>query len=467
VEETLQCVLMPTFLCRHLDKRTEWRFEAGDAAVLGFSENATVPLPDPGLHPRELRVTRSGDRYHLRDLAEKDRVLVNGVITREAVLKHGDRIIVGRIAMLFEDAERSRGEVDLFRVSEEGGEDLWEVLAAEAEKLPRPRPPGGIEQAQWKRYCFELCIISLFFGIAFGFLYRVPRSHRPAHRSAPLPTATAPEAGPGGPTEETKTDGGDTLRKLEEMLKVSRGETAPAPTAEEAAPSIEPATPYAGSGASPFDLDRALEPAASRRLLFKIFLDVAGRPPTRAEERDVFPLPHRDRFRLASGAASSEGRALPGSPFLEWMGREPSSAEEKDLAGRATAELPAALWVTAHEEYLARVRERAPGQRAASFVVDLLDRPLASPAELDILRSALAEPGQETHVARVLAHSPDNRLAAAGDRSWELDFFRFFLREPLPEERSSISAALDSTAEPLRRKALLAALAAHPAYRRY
>ena len=31
---------MPTFLCRHLDKRTEWRFEAGDAAVLGFSESA-------------------------------------------------------------------------------------------------------------------------------------------------------------------------------------------------------------------------------------------------------------------------------------------------------------------------------------------------------------------------------------------------------------------------------------------
>src|SRR4030095_13266412 len=122
---------------------------------------------------------------HLRDLAEKDRVLVNGVITREAVLKHGDRIIVGRIAMLFEDAERSRGEGDL-------GEDL----AAEPEKLPRPRPPSGIEQSQWKRYCLELCFISLFFGIAFGFLYRVPR-FRPAPRSTPLP-GSAPEAGARG-----------------------------------------------------------------------------------------------------------------------------------------------------------------------------------------------------------------------------------------------------------------------------
>ena len=455
---------MPHFLCRHLDKRTEWSFEAGDAAVLGFSENATVPLPDPGLLARELRITRSGDRYHLRDLAEKDRVLVNGVITRDAVLKHGDRIVVGRIAMLFEDAERSRGEVDLFRVSEESNGDLWEVLAAEAEKLPRLRPPGGIEQSQWKRYCLELCFISLFFGMAFGFLYKVPRPPRPAGRTTAPPVGTAPGPRPGGTASETRTDDGDTLRKLEEMLKVSRAETTPAPPAEETAPHGDTAPPAAASS-SPFVLDRSLEPAASRRLLFKIFLDVAGRPPTRAEERNAFPLPHRDRFRLASEA--SGGRDLPASPFMAWLGREPTSAEEKDLAGRATGELPAALWVTAHEEYLARVRERAPGQRAASFVVDLLDRPIASPAELDIVQAALAEPDQEAHVARVLAHSPDNRLDSTGDPSWELDFFRFFLREPLPEERSALASALEKTGEPQRRKAFLAALAAHPAYRRY
>ena len=66
-----------------------------------------------------------------------------------------------------------------------------------------------------------------------------------------------------------------------------------------------------------------------------------------------------------------------------------------------------------------------------------------------------------------MAHSPDNRLASAADPPWESDFFRFFLREPLPEERTAISAALEGTGEPLRRKALLAALASHPAYRRY
>src|SRR5262249_5295123 len=106
----------------------------------------------------------------------------------------------------------------------------------------------------------------------------------------------------------------------------------------------EEAPPPAPAGAVP-------DPFASRRALFRQFLDLAGRPPTRGEEEELFPLDLEARRRRALEAAQRENNSPP-----------------IPAQGTPVSPLPPAGSDGAR-------RSRSPDQRARSFLVDCLDQP--------------------------------------------------------------------------------------------
>jgi hypothetical protein len=187
---------MPVLLLRHLDKRTQWKAVTGDSFTLGFSETATVPVPDDGLAAREVKVTKTGDRYLLRDLAEKDRVLLNGVVAREGLLKDGDQLEIGRIAVLFLDDAPAPGEIRFFPGEQDGDleGDRWDLLEAAA-SAPRSLPdePTG-HKPSWRGVPLACLLGTFVAGVAFGVLgLRSPTTRGPAPRPPPAePTFVEP-----------------------------------------------------------------------------------------------------------------------------------------------------------------------------------------------------------------------------------------------------------------------------------
>jgi len=147
---------MPLLLCGHIDKRTQWTVVVDhESFTVGCSGAATVPVPDASLASQEVLIRRQADRYVLRDLAEKGRVSLREAVTREGVLKSGDRIRIGRILMLFyENAHRDHGQVDLYRDDPPGGTSrdspfLFEGYRKGPPEPEAPRKPLLIPTAVW------------------------------------------------------------------------------------------------------------------------------------------------------------------------------------------------------------------------------------------------------------------------------------------------------------------------------
>ncbi|MBI4606589.1 MAG: FHA domain-containing protein [Planctomycetes bacterium] len=516
---------MPLLLCRHIDRRTEWKVVvSGDDFTLGCSAEATVPIPDPGLASKEVLFQRRGDRYLLRDLAEKNRVLLGDAITREALVRNGDRIRVGRVALVFFESEGgTAGQVDLYR-EEVPAEAGPEPLVAEPPPEPELEEPGGeprIPRAAW----IGILALALAAGFILGALLLPGRPRETAEApprgaaaagqavvttgapalapaagaasprgpaSAPLGTAPAPvppsppsplspPAPPGPKAAQPARPGPSPVfapplaappaaepRPLAEALRDLKAELKP--RTEERGPPLPPPGKYA--------LGVLQDPTASRVALHRLFLDLAGRPPTRAEARELLPLAHEQRWRRVDEAAARERKGPPPAPpaaaeLERLLGRKPSSEDVEEVEGLATRERPAAFWITALEEY------RSPGHRrprlglllARSLIVDLLDRPPASAAEVDLVVAALEAATAVDAVARVLALSPESRLprdeSAGPPPWWEEEAHRFLLRAPTAKEREDVPRILARLKKGARRRWLTLALAGLPEYKTY
>ena len=414
---------MPFLICRHLDKRTEWRVVVNeDSFTVGYSEAATVPIADSSLAAKEIFVSKADGRYFFRDLAEKNRVLLNDALAREGLLKDGDRLRLGRVSLLFfDDPPREAGEVDLFREEAEVEADFRREGALEAGNVDVEARGDGFpgdgfpvhgssvdgfpREGMGKLWRYFLVSGSLGLGILLGF---ATTRQDLVLSSAPKPPgkARAPDAKALAPSS------------LEEKAS--------------------PTPPVARTPAAPLD------PVASRGAFFRQFLDLAERPPTRGEERELFPLePEAQKPRI-----------------LEIAARENSSPRPR---------VPAENTVRAEKR-----RERSPNQRAKSFLVDCLDRPPASPAEVALVTEALKAQGAALDVARTLVFSIECRLrpieaGSAQDTGkwWEEEFFRFFLRPPTALERQEISPILERMPREKRRRWLVVALASLPEYEGY
>ncbi len=63
--------------------------------TIGRSEDRDIVLTDPASSRRHATLTFAGDHYHVRDEGSANGLVVNNEQTREAPLRHGDRLIIG------------------------------------------------------------------------------------------------------------------------------------------------------------------------------------------------------------------------------------------------------------------------------------------------------------------------------------------------------------------------------------
>lgn len=487
---------MPFLVCRHLDKHTEWNVDvSGDSFTLGCSDLSIVPLPDRGLAAREAVISREEDRYQLRDLVERDRVLLNGAMTRESLLKDGDLIQLGRIVIRFYE-EAPRGETQVALPMPSGAPQAlpWTAPAGSATASHRRKRRARIR-------VIALLTITLLGGGLYGYLGQKPAAipewgpaapesgsqGKPAppegtsarKEESPRPPPEPDAAEPGGETvgeKETQSprststslaaDGEDPLERLRRQLSGTEiPEATQRGTADSRSSDPEAALSLAVAGAP-------AGTAASRRSLYRLFLDLAGRPPTREEEQELAPSSHRQRWQAVMRVATLPGwLQSTAESFQALLGREPTGEEVVEIERLATPEWPAAFWVAGLEEYGSadHRRQRSAEQRASAWIVDLTDRTPTSSAEVRVVQTALSSEGEQETVARTLVFSPRSRVPSAEESVdwWQGELFRFLLRSPTPREAQEIPALLETWPREQRRSWFLLTLASLPEYETY
>lgn len=77
----------------------EFRLEG--EALIGRGSECQVSIPQPWVSRRHARIIPAHDRYFIEDLGSPNGTLVNGRRARRSLLRHGDRIVVGRCEMAF------------------------------------------------------------------------------------------------------------------------------------------------------------------------------------------------------------------------------------------------------------------------------------------------------------------------------------------------------------------------------
>ncbi len=110
--------------------------------VIGRSPECQVVLKDFGISRQHAKVVVGADGVRIVDLKSKNGTQVNGVPVVEAHLKEGDRILLGKFALVFGKALEGKVEVEeRERELEEGGTIIRSV--GELSKLLSPEQAGG------------------------------------------------------------------------------------------------------------------------------------------------------------------------------------------------------------------------------------------------------------------------------------------------------------------------------------
>ncbi|MBN1442074.1 MAG: FHA domain-containing protein [Planctomycetes bacterium] len=300
-------------------------------------------------------------------------------------------------------------------------------------------------------------------GFALGWLVRgwVPAG------SPPEPSRPSGGAAPGAP---------------------SAASSAPSGSAPGAAAALEGAAEDSSSNAaapaawwtllegSPADLS---DPESSRRALYRLCLDLLGRPPVRDELRRWLPLPHEERWRQVSQAAR-DGEAGGRDPlptgaaevFERIFGRAPLPGEvERLVAVAAVRGVEPGQAIASSQLYASSrlVRARGRNRWARSLWVDVLDR-IPDEKNVETLLGALEQTGDERELVRVLVYSAhakvgpqDADLALA---EWIRETFaRFLLRFPTQAEERQALEEIQRSPEGWRD--VVQSLALRPDYSQY
>ena len=348
-------------------------------------QGASVPVPDPTLAAREVLIFRQGDRYRVRDLAEKGRVLLNGAVTRESVLRDADCVQLGRVLLRFyEDTPGRAGQIVLYP---EGGNGSSHAAVRSAP----PGVPGEVEArsaapARGGRKIPPLVVLAaiLFVGVLLGYY----GGRKPAAPDGGLETVLrsrdatandggqAPSAGPTdvprrpepSPVEEPPE--ADPLEKLRKQLETAPS-AAPAPATAQAptlAPAVAPAQgPTQGPAQAP-------DPWARKRAFHRLFLDVAGRPPTREEAGALAGKEPKAWWEaaLAGAPAKPAWSEVPEEAVRALLGREPSADEVRAIRDSG---LPPAVALAARDEYgrAERTRLRSPICKRFLYLLPRMD----------------------------------------------------------------------------------------------
>jgi adenylate cyclase len=127
------------------DAPQTYTFDSGEV-VIGRSPECEIVLRDFGISRTHAKVVAEPAGVRIYDLDSKNGTQVNDVQVRDAALKDGDRILLGKFQITFTDSVESRVVLDDERpLSEEAGTIIRSVgeLSRLLEEAPAPKEPSA------------------------------------------------------------------------------------------------------------------------------------------------------------------------------------------------------------------------------------------------------------------------------------------------------------------------------------
>jgi pSer/pThr/pTyr-binding forkhead associated (FHA) protein len=76
-----------------------------DKVTVGRLADNTLQIEDASVSSHHAELVLEGETYHLHDLGSTNGTFVNGEVTTDAILKHGDEVRFGRIETVFSSRE--------------------------------------------------------------------------------------------------------------------------------------------------------------------------------------------------------------------------------------------------------------------------------------------------------------------------------------------------------------------------
>lgn len=482
-------------VCQHDEKPQPWTVEIEDAPVLiGRARDAEVSLRDLSVSKNHVRIERRAGRYHFQDLGSRNGTFINEIRRDDGPLSEGDELRIGKIKVAFhrnpppdrppiaqedpfaEFADRDGGQLD-----PDYDEELATMVVPTSPQLDALPPPMSATEA-------PAPISRSTSSRTTGPATRARRSsaapvraepeptrapierHRPERRSAEgLPIAftivaciaclllgglvgrlTAPGkedpkpvaqgGSPATPTPGVSPSAADTLRTMPGGASTNPGTNAGKPT------------PLAPPPPKPDDIKSLLsgprsdiaDRDPSHRALFRLFLDVAGRSPTRLEVKQLIPLNHAERFQAVVDRAGAAATDLndPKIAFARLLGRDLNSSEIDQVrseVGGNFEEVAQRLAASRFYASLAHARTRSETQRANALWVDFIDD-APSPEKTNTVVQAVQELASEPQeIVRIFVDHKAGRISPEATQLGEEDwirglYLRFLFRSPSTEE---------------------------------
>jgi adenylate cyclase len=127
------------------DTPQTYTFDSGEV-VIGRSPECQIVLRDFGISRTHAKVVAEPTGVRIHDLNSKNGTQVNDVQVRDAALKDGDRILLGKFQITFTDTVESRVVLDDDKpLSEEAGTIIRSVgeLSRLLEEAPAPKEPSA------------------------------------------------------------------------------------------------------------------------------------------------------------------------------------------------------------------------------------------------------------------------------------------------------------------------------------
>ncbi len=130
----------------------------GDEITIGRKPGNTIQIDNLAVSSRHARVVRVGSKLVLEDLDSTNGTFVNGERITKHVLKHGDRITVGKHTLIF--VEQKEAPAPEPEPEEEGDLEKTVVLTPERAQAAGVKPKAATQTSRVKLPLGEVRIIS-------------------------------------------------------------------------------------------------------------------------------------------------------------------------------------------------------------------------------------------------------------------------------------------------------------------